>query len=301
MTHAEQSPGRNGLTGLAFGLLTVLIWSAFNVGSKIGTAKGFGPVDLMVLRFSIGSLFMLPMLLIGGRGVRVPPRRILVLLILGGPLFATTIATGFALAPLSHGVILGPCASICVANALIWCLGGQRLARRQVLAIAVMMSGLVLIALDAAGGGAPVPMRQLLLGDAAYFGAGSLWGTYIYLLSRWQMPPFQTAARVTVLAGLLVGPAYLLLSDPPALPVADWLEQGVYQGLLAGAMSFATFAATVTRLGAARASLFMAMVPPVALLMAIPLLGSIPTPLQGLAIAVSAIGILLSIERRKRS
>ncbi|MCR8550619.1 DMT family transporter [Salipiger sp. P9] len=297
MSSLDPQQTRPNLIGLFYGCLTVLIWSAFNVGSKIGTLDGFRAVDLMVLRFSVGGLVMLPILLFRGRIVPTAPWQLISVLFLAGPAFYLLLTTGFQYGPLSHGIVIGPCMSISVANLLLWKLDGERPTRQRILGICVMLAGLTLIGLEASTEtGAAAEGQNILLGDLAFAASGGMYGGYTYLLGRWKMPPLQTAAMITVLSGLIMAPLYLALFEPPALATGKWVEQSVYQGLLGGALAFATFASTVSHLGAARATLFMALVPPTALVLAIPLIGDIPTGLQTAAICLGATGILLSMQ-----
>jgi drug/metabolite transporter (DMT)-like permease len=288
--------------GVIYGGLTVLIWSAYNVGSKIGAADGFRSIDLMFLRFLAGSTVMLPLLLMSRPRVGATAGwQTLVVLGLAGPVFAVLVATGFQYGPLSHGVIIGPSVSITVANLLVWSCDGQRPSRQRLGGIGILICGLALIAVDAGWntGRSPVS-RAVIFGDAAFAAAGALWGAYIYLLGRWQLPPLRTAGQITVLSAIIVTPLYLVLTAPPAISPDKWAEQAVYQGIMGGALAFLSFACTVTHLGAAQASLFLALVPPTALLMAIPMLGDIPTTFQGIAIGLGAAGIVMSMEPRWR-
>jgi drug/metabolite transporter (DMT)-like permease len=68
------------------------------------------------------------------------------------------------------------------------------------------------------------------------------------------------------------------------------LFQGFYQGILAGIVFFMAFNRAVELLGSARAAVFLAMVPVLAALMAIPVLGEYPDALEILGILTATTG-----------
>ena len=106
------------LQGVAWGIVAAMAWATYNVGAKVGAAQGFQPADLTLIRFAVAGLIMLPLLVragfrdLGGLGW---PRGI-VLALLVGPLFGFVVNTGFVLAPLAHGVVLGPAATMLSAH-----------------------------------------------------------------------------------------------------------------------------------------------------------------------------------------
>ncbi|WP_161555777.1 DMT family transporter [Mangrovicoccus ximenensis] len=284
------------LAGTIFGSITVLIWSMYNIGSKIGMADGFRAADLVFLRFFGGGLVMLPVLWLARSAPAIPARRFLPLALLAGPAFAFVIASSFQASPLSHAVIITPCASMMTANLLVWLLDGDRPSQRRLCGMGLMVAGLALVGIDASS--APEELSgSTFLGDAGFATGGAMWGGYTYLVGRWKLPALQVASLITVISGAAVTPVYLLLADWPAVAASGWAEQVLYQGVGGGALAFAFFALTVSRLGAARASLFFAMVPPMAILMAIPMLHSIPSQLQVAAIALAVTGIGMSLKR----
>lgn len=91
---------------------------------------------------------------------------------------------------------------------------------------------------------------------------------------------------VAVLSALLYWPLYMLVL-PSTLATADPAEivlQGLFQGVLVVVIAMILFARAVAELGPVRLSLFMAMVPGLAVLVSVPLLGETPGawPMAGL-------------------
>ena len=80
-----------------------------------------------------------------------------------------------------------------------------------------------------------------------------------------------------------------------ALPLGDILLQGATQGLLSGTLSTIAYNWIVILLGAGRAVLFPALVPGLAILFGIPILGELPTLVQLLGLAAAMTGLLIAL------
>jgi drug/metabolite transporter (DMT)-like permease len=64
--------------------------------------------------------------------------------------------------------------------------------------------------------------------------------------------------------------------------------------VLSGVVALACYGAAVSRLGASRASVLSALPPALAALIAIPVLGEMPTPVAFLGIVLAALGVALA-------
>lgn len=282
--------------GVALGFLAALSWGVYNVGAEIGQASGFRPADLTLLRYGGAALLMAPLLFLARH--RLPPlRRVAVLALMVGPLFALAFNEGFQRAPLSHAVVIGPGMSMLVANLLDRWTGGQRLGWRRFLGIAVLIGGLLIIASDAPA--ARAGRGSVLAGDLFFVLSGSLWGVYVFTMGRWKLPAVETTAAIATLATLVYLPVYLWIWGWPAMAPALWAEQFFYQGAVGGCLAFVIFAAAVIRLGAGRAALFSALVPGSAVLLAIPLAGQWPNATQWAGVAVTTLGLMISLDLRR--
>lgn len=284
---------RNTRIGLALGLAAAICWGIYNVGAEIGQASGFRPADLTMLRYGGAAVLMLPLLWLARH--RLPPlRQIAWVTLLIGPPFALLFNLGFQRAPLSHAVVIGPGMSMLMANALVRWRDGVQLSLHRRVGMAVLIAGLLVIAADQ-----PAPKAwggSVLLGDLCFVGSGSLWGIYVYVMGRWRLPPIETTAAVASLATLAFMPVYLIVWGLPTLPMGLWAEQFFYQGVIGGCLAFVVFAAAVGRLGAGRAALFAALVPSSAVLLAIPLTGQWPAPLQWAGVVLASAGLIISLD-----
>jgi drug/metabolite transporter (DMT)-like permease len=286
---------RNGLAGgVALGCAASLAWGIFNVGSELGQAAGFRPSDLTVLRFGVAALLLLPVLVFA-RGAQQPPLgKVLVLAALVGPGFSLLLNAGFQHAPLSHAVVISPAFSMLTANALVHLTGRKWPSGNRLLGIAILLAGLVAIALDA-----PPPKTEglsVLVGDLCFIASGTLWGCYVFAMGRWRLDPVRTTAGIATVSLIAYGPVWLIQGGVPDLPAGQWMAQAVFQGVIGGALAFMIQAATVLRLGAGRAALFSALVPPTAVLMAIPFAGVWPGPLQWASVLLATLGLAISLD-----
>ena len=285
--------------GLAWGLLAAAIWASYSVLAHQAVLRGLHPLDLTLLRFVPGALVMAPLLLrwgwrdlagIGwGRG--------LALALLSGPAFALLIMTGFAHAPLAHGAVVAPACQMLGGIVFAALLVRQGPTRATLAGAAVVLLGLACMGgdslLQTAG-------SSTLLGDALFAAAGLCWGLFGALSRRWQVDPLRVTGVSVVLSLLLFAPVYAafgnlqqLRAAPPDQVALQLLAQGVGAGLVA----LLAYSRAVALLGPSRAVFFGVMVPGAASLLAIPVLGEVPTPLQTAGIVAVVAGLLLALGR----
>jgi drug/metabolite transporter (DMT)-like permease len=282
--------------GLAWGLLAAAIWASYTVLARLGVKEGLSPGDLTLLRFAPGALIMAPLLWRWGwRDLAgIGWRRGLLLTLLAGPGFSLLFMTGFSLAPLAHGAVIAPACQMLAGLALSAWLAHQRWTRESAVGAACVVLGLAFM------GGDSLMHQQsatTLLGDLLFALAGCCWGLFGALSRRWSVDPLRVTGVVVVLSFLLFAPLFLLLTDLDRLAAAgpDMLAlQVVAQGLGAGLVAVLAFSRAVALLGSARAAFFGALVPGAASLLAIPVLGEVPSLLQVLGIAAVVGGLLVA-------
>ena len=91
-------------------------------------------------------------------------------------------------------------------------------------------------------------------------------------------------------------PIYFLVCGTRILaaPRGEVLFQAVYQGLGVAIAALALYAWAIRVLGSAAASLFMPLVPIFGVLLAIPVLGEVPTTIQRVGIVGVTVGMVLA-------
>lgn len=282
--------------GLAWGLLAAAIWASYSVLARLAVKAGLSPGDLTLLRFAPGALIMLPFLFrwgwrdlagIGwGRG--------LVLTVLAGPGFSLLFMTGFTLAPLAHGAVVAPAFQMLTGLTLAALIAHQRWTRETAIGALGVLIGLACMGGDSLLHGEG---RMTLLGDALFAAAGTCWGLFGALSRRWQVDPLRVTGVVVVLSFAMFAPGFVLLADWQRLASAGpgmLALQVLAQGLGAGLVAVLAFSRAAALLGSGRAAFFGAMVPGAAALLAIPVLGEVPTLLQVLGIGAVVAGLLVA-------
>jgi drug/metabolite transporter (DMT)-like permease len=308
----ERTPdaaGRTALAGLGWGLLAAAIWAVYSVLARLGVTAGLSPADMSLLRFAPGALLMLPLMWRWGWHdlAGIGWRRGLILTLLAGPGFSLLFMTGFSLAPLAHGAVIAPAGQMLAGLSLSAWLAHQRLSRESLIGAGFVLLGLLFMGGDSLLQG---ESRATLLGDLLFAVAGFCWGLFGTLSRRWQVDPLRVTVVVLVLSFLLFAPPYLVLADLASLRQASpgmLALQALAQGLGAGLVAMLAYSRAAALLGAGRAAFFGAMVPGAASLLAIPILGEVPTLLQALGIVSVVVGLLIAfgamrwlLERRAR-
>ena len=298
--------------GAGFGLLACVFWAFYNTGTDLGRSWGFSSLDLMTIRFWVAALLFLPLMafsrkpeeangpgrasggwLTGG----LPLGRLVLLTICIGPPFTLLINTGYGIAPLAHAVVISPGMSMLTANALSVLLDRRPMPVARMAGLLLVSGGLIAMALEQ-----PVsktPGVEVWLGDLCFVGSGTLWGVFTYLSARWQLDPVRAMGAVTLVSAALVLLPFWLLLSGEVPPVAAWGWQALFQGVLGGCLALLAYSRSVALLGAGLSAIFPAMVPPLAVLVAIPLTGTWPSVTQWSGIALASIGLVVSLDLLK--
>jgi len=305
---APAEPRSPVAAGLAWGLLAAAIWTVYSVLARLGIKSGLSPLDMTLLRFAPGALVMLPF--VWRWGVRdlagIGWARGVVLAALSGPVFSLLMMSGFAYAPLAHGAVIAPACQMLAGLALSAWLAHAPVTRETMAGAAFVLLGLGFMGGDAllhAEGAA------VLRGDALFAAAGCSWGLFGALSRRWRVDAVRVTGVAVVLAMAMFAPLYATIGDPRALLAAApgfVAVQAVAHGLGAGLVAVLAYSRAAVLLGPGRAAFFGAMVPGAAPLLAIPVLGEVPTALQVAGLLAVVAGLLLAfgavrvvLERRR--
>ena len=224
-------------------------------------------------------------------------RRAAALTFTAGPAYSLLVAEGFHFAPLAHGAILFPVSTTLTAIGFGVVMLGEPFGWRGRVGTIVVMIGLIL-AMNHSGGVAVT--GQAWIGDVMFIAAGALFGFYSFLLRRWRIGALQAASVVAVFSMLtcIVIAAFAPDSELAAVPIREIAIQIAGQGLGAGVIATIAFSNTVHHLGSARAGLFAALVPAVALLIGILLLHEMPTTVQAFGLVLMTVGLAITIFNR---
>jgi drug/metabolite transporter (DMT)-like permease len=266
------SPRTTPLQGYLAALTTVVIWAGFILISRLGGKTGLTGWDIVALRLGTASLVLLPL------SLRLPAgtwrdARLWTLATLGGLIFLTFVYAGFKLAPAAHGGILLPGMQPFLVTALAWWLMGTRPPRQRLWALLPIALGVICVAMPQILGAHNGP--STLGGDALLLGASLAWAAYSVLVKKWTYDPWLLTRFVALASALLYLPVYLLALPKglDTVPLSMLVLQGLYQGLGPTILAMILFLRAVAILGAERTGAIVALVPVMAGLGAVPLLG----------------------------
>jgi drug/metabolite transporter (DMT)-like permease len=191
----------------------------------------------------------------------------------GGLLFLTLVYAGFKLAPAAHGGILLPGMQPFLVTALAWLLMGNRPSRQRLLALLPIALGVACVAVPQLIGHHEGP--STLGGDALLLGASVAWASYSVLVKKWPHDPWLLTRFVALGSALVYLPVYLLWLPKGLDQVSAGMLvfQGLYQGIGPTIVAMILFLQAVSILGAERTGALVALVPVMAGLGAVPLLG----------------------------
>ena len=257
--------------GFAAAAAVIVIWSGFNIVSRLGGRSPLTPYDMAAIRFVFSGIVCLPFVLTRWR--RLKWQRLAVLAAFGGMSYGLFVYSGFSLAPTAHAGILVN-GGIPFATALIaWFILGHRPGIRSEFALLVAGLGIVLIGIHSFGQFSGAPAHQWV-GDVFFLLAAICYASFGLLLKHWHVSPLEATIGVAVISMVCYTPVYLLFL-PKAIttvPLSFILLQGVYQGILAASIAGLLFAYAIHNIGTQRATLMLAMVPGISAVAAVPLL-----------------------------
>lgn len=282
------------LRGMLWGLAAAVIWGGYLAFARAGIVGGLAPLDFALLRYGTAALMVLPLLPrlglrnLGGIGWG----RGAVLALLAGPAFILLGTWGYRFAPLAHGAVVQPAIVTIATMVLAVLVMREVIVPRRWLGVGIVVGGLALVS------GAGFGSGDAWKGDLIFAAAGLLWALFTIASRRWKVDPWRATIAVAVIGGAASLPLWLAFGDGPALLAQGWRvigAQALVQGALSGLLAVYAFGRAAAALGPARAAMFPAMVPALAVLAGIPVTGEWPGPLQWLGLATVLAGLPLAM------
>lgn len=274
----------------AFGV--VVIWSGWVVVSRLGVEQTLTIYDMVALRFAVATVVVAPFVW------RHWPRKLLwwqVALIScgqGAPYLLLAFG-GLRFAPASHAGIMMNGTLPVFAAVLGWVWLKDRPDRWRVVGMAVILAGCGLIGWDRDSVGAS---PDSWIGHLMFMAAALFVAINLVVTKAWQLTAIQAMACIPTVNLLWFGPLYLAFL-PKAVTAAPWSEillQGAYQGLGPSLLAVLFFTTAIRSIGTSATAAMMAMVPGMAALLAIPVLGEWPSALAWVGLILATCGILLA-------
>jgi drug/metabolite transporter (DMT)-like permease len=279
------------VAGVAAALGSVAIWAGWIVGTRHAVTHALDPAAVGLLRFAIPALVFVPVWLrLGLLPKRVPMLTLIALMGAGAPFFLT-VAYAMQYAPAADiGPLLPGTMPLLVALISV-VMFGERLGRLRLVGLALVAAGIVAI-----GGRGLLAAGDTWRGHGLLLAGALMWAVYTHAFKRSGINAVEATAIVAAWSTLMLLPA-----GAPALVTAvqqglalDVIAQTIVQGVLSGVIAIVLYGVAVTRLGAARGAAFVALVPALAALIAIPVLGEWPDAAATVGIAATAIGVALA-------
>ena len=283
------------LSGLAYALATVTIFGGWFVVTRLGVTRALRIWDITALRFGVGAVLLAPVLWSQrSRYSRAEWRDGLLFSALWGAPFVLLVSYGLGLTSAAGASSTVPTMMPVIAGLLAWAFLGEKPEGQRLLGFAAIVCGMLMMSWISAGAG-----RGSLLGLCALLGASALWSIYTLVYRGSRLRPLEAAGFICLWSALLYVPVYLWLGvgHLAEASAGELALQVFYQGVLVGPVAIVTFSRAVSQLGAAVTSAIMALVPVMATLLAVIVLGEIPSAPEALAILVVTAGVVLAAGR----
>lgn len=278
--------------GIAAAIVTILIWTGFIVIARAMALKSLSSWDIVACRIVGASLVLVPWGAWRARQRRargepggswlglspLPAGTTAACGIAGGVAYGVLSYAGFVHAPAAHGSVLLPGMLPMWTALLSVVLLGERLSRRRLGALALILAGGALVGgaslLSAFDGG------DVWKGDLLLIAASACWSTYAVLVRRGRLDPVDATIATTVFAAIVYLPAWALLGGVGAIdsriavaPVGEIVFQALWQGVGSVVVSGISFAIMIRAFGPVRSTMMTALVPGLSALGAVLWLG----------------------------
>jgi len=273
--------------GAACAVAVLVIWTSFILIARLSAKGHLNPFDIAFVRFVFSGVIVLPIVARQGRRLmtQLGPdagqawRRAAALTLTAGVGYCLLAYSGFFFAPVAHAAVLIPGSLPLYTAVFAALLAGERFRRARLVGLAAIAGGALLVggsSLLQAFGRADTSWK----GDLLFLGASMTWALYTVLCRRWRLDAVPATCAIAL--GCLVSYVPLFAAGaalglvPTRLPSAPWSEilfQAAYQGGLAMFVAGVAFTQAVKAFGPVRTTMLTALVPVLATLLAIPLLG----------------------------
>ena len=290
----------NDWGGIGAGLGTVACVVVMLIAGRLGaTTDAITIYDMAALRMGVAVILAIPLLL------RYFPWRVrlrdhAIVAIFGGAPFILLLFGGMTYAPVGHAAVVMYGALPVFAALVAWVWLGDRPGRWQWAGIAAIVVGVVAVGWEAfAGGGVAGQWRGHLL----FLGAAMSVAIWYSGMRAARLGVMQSLAALLI-GNLLVYIPIWFLFLPSTLftaPFGDVVMQSVVHGVFGAFLCIFGHAYAVKTIGPTRQAAVGSLVPPLALIAAIPALGEIPTVVNIVGAVVVTLGILATVFLQPRA
>jgi len=258
--------------------------------ARLGLRTSLTPWDIAALRFGVGGLILLPYLLRKGLAIERLGWGGLSALVIGcGAPMVLLVNAGLLFAPAAHaGGLFSGMVPLIVALLAAFILH-EAFTKAKGAGFALILVGAIGIVWSAGG---TIGTRENI-GHLLFVGGAFLWACYTIAMRRARLDGLHAAAIAAVGTLVLYLPAYAVLEGASLFnaPLIDIAIQAFVHGVLTAVISLLLFGRAVSILGASGGAAFVALVPAMTALLAIPVLGERPSVTDWTAIVLISIGV----------
>ena len=264
--------------------------------TRYGVTTTLSPYDITALRFACAGLLLAPVVYRRGWGIRqVGITKWLVIVCCAGVPYVLIASSGLQFAPAAHAGALVPGTMPLWAALLAMFFLKEKIAGVRKLGLMLIPVGIIIFV----GAGLTDFASGNWRGHLLFLAAAMTWASFtVAMRSAGQsgFSPLQAAAVVSVVSALAYLPVYALFLPHRIMeaPIGPIVIQTLYQGIFVSIISLFAYARAVAILGASLGASFASLVPVLAMLTAIPLLGEWPHASDYLGIAAITLGVFMS-------
>lgn len=277
-------------------MFAISIWVGWILLTRYGVTTTLSPYDITALRFACAGLLLAPVVYRRGWGIRqVGIMKWLVIVCCAGVPYVLIASSGLQFAPAAHAGALVPGTMPLWAALLAMLFLKEKITGVRKLGLMLIPVGIVIFV----GAGLTDFASGNWRGHLLFLTAAMTWASFtVAMRSAGQsgFTPLQAAAVVSVVSAVVYLPVYLLFLPHRIMeaPLGPIITQTIYQGIFVSIISLFAYARSVAILGASLGASFASLVPVLAMLTAIPLLGEWPKASDYIGIAAITFGVFLS-------
>lgn len=286
---------KQAITGHGAALFTMLVWGTTSIATKV-LLRSFEPVEILFFRFLLGLLMLT---LVYPHRLRGTTRRQELLLAVTGfcglTLYYLLESTSLLHTQASNVGVLVTVSPMFTALLNWRFCGGEKPGLGFVLGFGAAIAGIACISFNGS-----VALQLSPVGDLLAIAAAFIWAVYSLLTRRVSEMGYnmiQTTRRTFLYGVLFLIPALFLLPgswDYQRFAQPVNLGSMLYLGLFASAVCFLTWNTAVKIIGPVRSNVYVYAMPVITVAASVLVLHEQITPLAGVGMALTLVGLLLS-------